>query len=195
MRARACSRRGGAPLAIAPLRAEHIERAAPRAAPRQYAAKLCGLLVAAGAHPLWAPCIEITAVETPTAVAALTAALEGLSAHTHLAFTSKNGIHAVLQCLEAIHGGPEAARDAVVTSGVRVCALGADALVLEGARYPVHVRPAEASTQGLVRELVSRGEAAGAHVLCPVPHVTGAPSSVAGGTRRASHTVTQRACD
>ena len=32
---------------------------------------------------------------------------------------------------------------------------------------------AQASTQGLVEELQSRGEAAGARVLCPVPLVTG----------------------
>ena len=31
----------------------------------------------------------------------------------------------------------------------------------------------QASTQGLVRELQSRGEAQGARVLCPVPLVTG----------------------
>ena len=31
----------------------------------------------------------------------------------------------------------------------------------------------QASTQGLVRELQSRGEAEGARVLCPVPLVTG----------------------
>ena len=113
-------------------------------------------------------------MDTPAEVAALTTALEGLADHTHLAFTSKNGIHAVLQTLEAIHGGPEAARDAVVASGVRICALGADALVLEGARYPVHVRPEDARSQGLVGELVARGEAGGARVLCPVPNVTGA---------------------
>ena len=29
----------------------------------------------------------------------------------------------------------------------------------------------QSSTQGLVRELHERGEAAGANVLCPVPHV------------------------
>lgn len=33
--------------------------------------------------------------------------------------------------------------------------------------------PAQASTQGLVKELEARGEARGARVLCPVPHVTG----------------------
>lgn len=31
----------------------------------------------------------------------------------------------------------------------------------------------QASTQGMVQELLRRGEAAGAKVLCPVPHVTG----------------------
>ena len=46
--------------------------------------------------------------------------------------------------------------------------------VLADAGYSVAVEPREASTQGLVRELALRGEAAGARVLCPVPLVTGA---------------------
>ena len=38
---------------------------------------------------------------------------------------------------------------------------------------PVDVLPAEASTQGLVRELITRSETENARVLCPEPHVTG----------------------
>jgi hypothetical protein len=49
---------------------------------------------------------------------------------------------------------------------------------LEAAGYGVAVQPAEASTQGLVRELMRRGEADGARVLCPVPKVTGARSAL-----------------
>lgn len=36
-----------------------------------------------------------------------------------------------------------------------------------------HDRRVQASTQGLVKELQSRGEAEGSRILCPVPLVTG----------------------
>ena len=36
-----------------------------------------------------------------------------------------------------------------------------------------HVYLVQASTQGLVKELQSRGEAEGSRILCPVPLVTG----------------------
>jgi uroporphyrinogen-III synthase len=108
-------------------------------------------------------------------VAALTSELTNLSEFTHIAFTSKNGIHAVLAQLERMHGSTMAARTAVAASGVRICALGADASVLRDAGYPVHLLPSEPSTQGMVSELRRRKEAAGARVLCPVPKVTGMP--------------------
>jgi uroporphyrinogen-III synthase len=107
----------------------------------------------------------------PDQVAELHGALEDLESHTHIAFTSKNGIYAVLHELERLQG--DAAQQYVRDSGVQLCALGADAHVLEAAGYEVHVTPAEPSTQGLVRELQERGELDGARVLCPVPHVTG----------------------
>jgi hypothetical protein len=43
--------------------------------------------------------------------------------------------------------------------------------VKEVTGYPCDVLPAEASTQGLVKEVEARGEADGAPVLCPVPRV------------------------
>jgi hypothetical protein len=61
----------------------------------------------------------------------------------------------------------------VKQSGVKFCALGADALVLEAAGYGVHVQPIEPSTQGLASEMLARGLLNGSRVLCPVPHVTG----------------------
>lgn len=75
-----------------------------------------------------------------------------------------------------MHG--EAAAGVVAAAGVRLCALGADASVLEAAGYAVDVVPSEPSTLGLVRELEQRDEAAGARVLCPVPDVGGASSDL-----------------
>ena len=118
------------------------------------------------------PCVEISALENPDQIAELRQALGELSGFSHIAFTSKNGINAVLHELENLYGA--SAKSAVDESGVKLCALGADAQALEAAGYPVHVVPHEASTQGLVRELAARDELDGAQVLCPVPFVTGA---------------------
>lgn len=74
------------------------------AAPRQYASKLCGLLIEAGARPLWVPTIEISSLPDGQQLAQLDKALQTLHEFTHLAFTSKNGISAVLQRLELRHG-------------------------------------------------------------------------------------------
>lgn len=142
------------------------------AGPRQYASKLCGLLIDAGAMPLWVPCIEISAVEDPSQVAELHHALQDLSSYTYVAFTSKNGIYAFLHELETLKG--DGAQDYIHQSGVKFCALGADSQVLEAAGYEVHVQPQEPSTQGLAREMNALGLLDGAGVLCPVPHVAGA---------------------
>jgi uroporphyrinogen-III synthase len=75
---------------------------------------------------------------------ALDAALSNLSAYTDIAFTSRNGIHAVLQRLAL--SNPEGAAKALRASRVWCWALGADAAVLRAAGFPdVHtpleVRP------------------------------------------------------
>ncbi|KAK9830107.1 hypothetical protein WJX72_009827 [[Myrmecia] bisecta] len=142
-------------------------------APRQYAQKLSGRLMAAGARPIWVPAIQTTHLNDVKAIEALDAALQQLSSYTHLAFSSRNGVAAVMQRLAAIHGSQAAAVGAVLRSGVRCWALGADAEALHSVGVKDVFTPAKASTQGLVDELVARNEAAGARVLCPVPLVAG----------------------
>ncbi|CAD7698649.1 unnamed protein product [Ostreobium quekettii] len=99
--------------------------------------------------------------------------LAELETFSHIAFTSKNGIRAVLQRLSVMHGGIEQAVHVIRTSGTRLCALGVDGDELRAAGMEVHVEPEEASTLGLVRELVDRSEAKGSRILCPVPCVQG----------------------
>lgn len=101
------------------------------AGPRQYASKLCGLLMDAGARPLWVPCIEITPLASPADRYALDSALapDSLRNYTHVAFTSKNGVQAVLAALGRHHGDAHSAAEALRATGVRLCALGADAHV------------------------------------------------------------------
>jgi uroporphyrinogen-III synthase len=74
-----------------------------------------------------------------------------------------------------VRTGAEAARAAVKASGVKLCALGRDALALTEAGYSCAVTPQESSTQGLVMELTARGEAEGARVVRPdaVAHPAG----------------------
>uniref|UniRef100_A0A6S8HNF3 Tetrapyrrole biosynthesis uroporphyrinogen III synthase domain-containing protein n=1 Tax=Dunaliella tertiolecta TaxID=3047 RepID=A0A6S8HNF3_DUNTE len=158
-------------------------------APRQYAHKLAGKLLLAGARPVWVPSVAINPVPQEK-LARLDAALRALITdplhhpYTHIAFTSKNGIYATLQraaelCEDLQQGHAsgldgswlDVAVQAILKSGVKLCALGADGDVLLNARLPVHVSPTEASTQGLVRELKALDEAQGAHILCPVPLV------------------------
>ncbi|KAF5841511.1 Uroporphyrinogen-III synthase HemD-domain-containing protein [Dunaliella salina] len=158
-------------------------------APRQYAHKLAGQLLLAGARPLWVPSVAINPV-SPEKLGSLDAALHALITephhhpYTHIAFTSKNGIYATLQraaelCEDLQQGhalgldssGLDAAAQAILKSGVKLCALGADGDVLLRAGLPVHVSPAEASTLGLVQELKTLDEAQGARILCPVPLV------------------------
>ncbi|KAF6261973.1 Uroporphyrinogen-III synthase HemD-domain-containing protein [Scenedesmus sp. NREL 46B-D3] len=142
-------------------------------APRQYASKLAALLVDAGARPTWVPGIAISRLSDHEQLQQLDNSLQQLESYSHLAFTSKNGILAVLERLAALHGGPEKAVQYVKQSGIKLCALGADGQVLREAGLQVHVSPVEASTKGLAAELAATGQAAGAHILCPVPHVAG----------------------
>uniref|UniRef100_A0A7S0WU85 Tetrapyrrole biosynthesis uroporphyrinogen III synthase domain-containing protein n=1 Tax=Chlamydomonas leiostraca TaxID=1034604 RepID=A0A7S0WU85_9CHLO len=148
-------------------------------APRQYAHKLASRLMNAGARTLWVPGVTISTLTPGSAAQAefdtsLRLLMQPGHGVTHIAFTSKNGIYAVLQRLGELQGGGvQGAVEVLRGCGASLCALGADGEVLLGAGLPLHVSPQEASTQGLVRELVSRGEAAGARVLCPVPEVAG----------------------
>jgi uroporphyrinogen-III synthase len=91
-----------------------------------------------------------------------------LCTFTHVAFTSKNGIAAVLQRLEELHGSPRAATEQL--RFLSCWALGADAQLLEQREVAVRTPP-QASTQGMVHELERRREAEGARILCPVPAV------------------------
>ena len=56
--------------------------------------------------------------------------MRGLSQYDHIAFTSRNGIHAVMQRLEELQGSTQAALQALQESKVQCWALGADAQLL-----------------------------------------------------------------
>ena len=56
--------------------------------------------------------------------------LRDLSQYSDIAFTSRNGIHAVMELLQGLHGSPDAALQALQTCKAQCWALGADAEAL-----------------------------------------------------------------
>jgi len=133
--------------------------------PRNYAARLAGLLVLRGARPVWMPTI---AIEPLTDHAELDAALGRLADYDWLAFTSRNGIEVCLDRLAALGLGTPALRQ------TKLAALGHDGRALEERGLEVACWPAAATTLSIVEELRRQGENHG-RVLLPVPAVEGMP--------------------
>ncbi|MDJ0926714.1 MAG: uroporphyrinogen-III synthase [Gammaproteobacteria bacterium] len=132
-------------------------------APRNYASKLAGLLVRHGALPVWMPTIAIEPLQD---YSQLDTAIRSLSGYDWISFTSRNGIEAFFDRLDAL------GLDTQVLSQTRVSALGNDAGALEEMGVAVDLLPSAASTRGVVEELHRRGET-NASILLPVPEVIG----------------------
>ncbi len=71
--------------------------------------------------------------------------MQNLSQYDHIAFTSRNGIHAVMQRLEELQGSTHAALQALHDSKVQCWALGADAQLLRSYGVQSVQTPAEVS--------------------------------------------------
>lgn len=132
-------------------------------APRNYARKLAGLLVQHGALPIWMPTIVIEPMQDYTE---FDTAIGRLADYDWISFTSRNGIEAFFNRLEALD------LDHSILSGTRVSALGNDGKALEAKGIKVDLLPPAASTRGVVEELERRGETDG-RILLPVPEVYG----------------------
>lgn len=131
--------------------------------PRNYGQKLAGLLVKHGALPVWMPTIVIEPMED---YSEFDDAIRNLADYSWISFTSRNGIEAFFNRLEALGLKQE------VLSGIKVSALGNDGKVLEEQGIKVDLLPPAASTKGVVEELERRGETSG-RILLPVPEVYG----------------------
>ncbi len=132
-------------------------------APRNYAQKLIRLLALHGALPVWMPTIAIEPMDDYTE---LDEALKNLERFQWVSFTSRNGIEAFFDRLDAL------GLDLNVLEKTRVSALGNDAKLLEEYGVSVDLLPARASTKGVVEELKRRGQKSG-RILLPVPEVYG----------------------
>ena len=71
--------------------------------------------------------------------------MQSLSQYDHIAFTSRNGIYAVMQRLEELQGSTQAALQAPNDSKVQCWALGADAQLLRAYGVQSVQTPAEVS--------------------------------------------------
>lgn len=131
--------------------------------PRNYAAKLARLLVLRGALPVWMPTIVIESMHD---YHEFDQAIKNLSDYSWIAFTSRNGIEAFFDRLEAL------TLDRGVLKNTKLCALGNDAKALQERGITVDLVPPVASTRGIVDELERRGVKSG-RILLPVPEVVG----------------------
>jgi uroporphyrinogen-III synthase len=131
--------------------------------PRNYAAKLSRLLVLRAARPVWMPTIVIEPMQD---YSEFDRAIRNLADFRWLAFTSRNGIEAFFDRLEAL------GLDQGILQGTKLAALGNDGRALEARGLKVDCLPSPATTRGIVEELERRGENRG-RVLLPVPAVYG----------------------
>ncbi|HHQ15123.1 MAG TPA: uroporphyrinogen-III synthase [Chromatiales bacterium] len=131
--------------------------------PRNYAQKLAGLLVRHGALPIWMPTIVIEPMDD---YSGFDEAIRRLADYAWISFTSRNGIEAFFNRLDAL------GLDASILKNTRVSALGNDGKALEARGVTVDLLPPAASTRGVVEELRRRGETSG-KILLPVPEVYG----------------------
>lgn len=131
--------------------------------PRNYAGRLGQLLIEAGARPIWMPTITIDPVPDHSVFDQV---IRDRDQYAWIAFTSRNGIDAYLNRIEALGLVP------ADVAGLRTAAIGNDARLLEQVGLVPTLVPPVPSPGGIVDELKRRGETSGI-VLVPAPDVVG----------------------
>ena len=135
-------------------------------APRNYAARLCQQLIAKGGLPLLMPTIETCWLED---YAELDAALQCLDEFDWIAFTSRNGIEAFCQRMQALK------LSLSLLKTCQICAIGKDAERLAAFGVTVDLIPQESSPAGILAELAAIPQIDQKIGLVPVPQVVGIP--------------------
>jgi uroporphyrinogen-III synthase len=131
--------------------------------PRNYAGRLGRYLIEHGARAIWMPTIVI---EPMPDYSVFDDVLRNAEKYDWIAFTSRNGIEALLDRMEAL--GLEQAD----LKGLRFAAVGNDATALEQAGIKPDLVPPVSSPIGIVNELKRQGYTSGT-VLVPAPDVVG----------------------
>lgn len=131
--------------------------------PRNYAGRLGQLLIERGARPVWMPTISIDPVPDHSEFDQV---IRERDQYDWIAFTSRNGIDAYLNRVEALGLTP------AKVAGLKTAAIGNDARLLEQAGLKPTLVPPAPSPIGIVNELKRRGETQGI-VIVPAPDVIG----------------------
>jgi len=131
--------------------------------PRNYAGRLGQLLIERGARPVWMPTIYIEQVPDHSIFDEV---LLNRADYDWIAFTSRNGIDAFLNRMQALGLTP------ADVAGLKTAAIGNDATLLEQAGITPALVPPVPSPIGMVNELKRRGHTSGI-VLVPAPDVIG----------------------
>lgn len=131
--------------------------------PRNYAGRLGRYLIEHGARAIWMPTIVI---EPMPDYSVFDDVLRNAGKYDWIAFTSRNGIEALLDRMEAL--GLQQAD----LKGLRFAAVGNDAKALEQAGITPDIVPPVSSPIGIVNELKRQGYTSGT-VLVPAPEVVG----------------------
>lgn len=132
-------------------------------APRNYAGRLGQILIEHGARPVWMPTIYI---EPMPDYKVFDEVLREHDKYDWIAFTSRNGIEAYLNRLDALGLKPEDVRQ------LQTAAIGNDARLIEEAGIKPALVPPAPSPIGIVNELKRRGVTSGT-VIVPAPDVVG----------------------
>ncbi len=135
-------------------------------APRTYAPRFAAAILARGGLPVLMPTIETTLLDD---YAALDECLRQLETFDWIAFTSRNGIEALLYRCEQLGLPPTALR------ACRLAAIGKDAERLAELGLRADLRPREPSPRGIVDSLKALESTGGAAILVPAPVVEGVP--------------------
>lgn len=131
--------------------------------PRNYAGRLGRYMIEHGARAIWMPTIVI---EPMPDYSVFDDVLRNAGKYDWIAFTSRNGIEALLDRMDAL--GLEQAD----LKGLRFAAVGNDAKALEQAGITPDIVPPVSSPIGIVNELKRQGYTSGT-VLVPAPDVVG----------------------
>ncbi|WP_107668228.1 uroporphyrinogen-III synthase [Cyanothece sp. BG0011] len=133
-------------------------------APRNYTSRFASEIINYGGLPVIMPTIETCYLST---YEKLDNCLKNITQFNYIAFTSRNGINAVISRLESLNI-PLSCFDKC-----QLIAIGKDAERLEEIGLNVAIIPKEASPQGIVSELAKISNINQQSILVPIPQVIG----------------------
>ncbi len=133
-------------------------------APRNYASRFAVEIINSGGIPVIMPTIETCYLSS---YQALDNNLKNITQFNYIAFTSRNGINAVISRLESLN------LPLSCLNNCQLIAIGKDSQRLEEIGLNVAIIPKESSPQGIVSELAKKPNIHQQSILVPIPQVIG----------------------